>query len=262
MIICFGIVGSVWIFQRQNPDTQKKVTSVKVENQKIALGTTSDPRGKWLNIDDISTTKQLSSKSAYTYPDEGTYTDQISKDFFSQYLLLANQNNGQISQDQADQIAQNTLSSQDYTKAVGVQYTINDIHVGPTTNKDLAKKYVESMNSIFKKRDPGIKDSELTIVNRAITSGKESDLQKLDPIIDADKKIISDLLELTIPSDAVTVHLQLINSASNVLSNTEAMRQSFSDPIRSFVGMSQYKQHSLDFYKALQSVSDYLSSQK
>ena len=190
---------------------------------------------------------------------EGTLTDQMAKDFFGQYLQLS-QGGHTVTDDEATQIAQNTLALPDYTTSVGVQYTVRDLHVNPETSKELVIKYKNDLAAIIKNRTPKNNGYEMDILTAAVKSGKESDLAPLDPLIAADKLIISDLLAMNIPSDAVGVHLGFINASSNILENTEAMRVNFSDPVRSFAGVSQYGQHVSDMVNALNNLNAYLKA--
>ncbi len=90
----------------------------------------------------------------------------------------------------------------------------------------------------------------------------EKDFARLDPLIASEKAIIADLLKLTIPSDAVSVHLSLINAISNILANTEAMRVTLVDPVRSFAAVSQYKQHIVDMQTAVLNFNAYYLSKQ
>ena len=56
------------------------------------------------------------------------------------------------------------------------------------------------------------------------------------------------------------IHLGLLNAVSNLLSNIEAIREAFSDPVKSFAGASQYTQHEKDTETAMQKLNIYLES--
>ena len=100
----------------------------------------------------------------------------------------------------------------------------------------------------------------MTILKNAIDTEDEGELAKLDPIIQSYRKIVADLLAMSIPQDSVNIHLGFLNSMSNILANVEAMRQSFSDPIKAFAGLSQYQKHLDDLSVATQKIKDYYES--
>jgi hypothetical protein len=262
LIFCVGVVLSIWFLSKDNnPKTTILDTKPSVS---VSDELRSYSKDDWKNIltkIDQGTTTILTEPSSSVYPDEGTQTDLMSRDFMAQYLLLK-QGGTQITSEQALQIAQNTLSSAEYTKATGVKYTTDNLHINPKTSKEITENYITSINQSLINRSPKNLENELVILNKAITSGKESDLAKLDPIIIGYKGLIGDFLQITVPSDAVKLHLNFLNAMSNVLSNIEAMRQTFSDPVRSFSGVSQYKQHAFDLGLAMEKLKEYSLSKK
>src|SRR3989338_1776490 len=68
---------------------------------------------------------------------------------------------------------------------------------------------------------------------------------------------IANLLIIEAPSDAIKMHLDLLNAYSNILSNLEAMRATFTDPIRSLSGINQYEQHLRDLKSVIVNISAY-----
>ena len=64
---------------------------------------------------------------------------------------------------------------------------------------------------------------------------------------------------MEVPKDAVTVHLALLNTFSNILSNLEALRGSSVDPIGGMVGMSQYNNNINSLKTALSNMNVYFS---
>lgn len=187
---------------------------------------------------------------------EGTLTDQLAKDYFGRYLSL--QQNGQVTSDQAQQIALNTLASPQYTQATGVIYTKNNLRINTQTSADTFKTYSDTVNNIFLSRHPDHLGEEKTILQQAAETGNSTELNKLDPIIIAYRGLISDLLAVYVPADAVTIHLGLLNASSNVLQNIESMRVTFTDPVKSFAGVSQYDKHMSELAVALQNFQLYM----
>lgn len=262
LIICLAIVASISIWQwgigadLPNPDKNK----ISIENPAEKAGDNSNLQ----NWQDILST--INGTTTSVVPNTGagateptTLTDQIAKDFMGQYLILK-QSNGSVTPAEATAIAQNALSSADYTKAVGVQYTAKDLNINSQTSKETAQKYMNDGVQMLTKYSSVKSADPLAILNTATKSGKDSDLAKLDPIIAGYDGIILNSLKMTVPSDAVTFHLALLNAISNVEANIKAMRASFTDPVTTFAALSVYKKHLYEIGVAMQGVNNYFIS--
>lgn len=263
-IICLATVTSIWIVNRAGGKTtalsanDTGATTISVEPRPVV--SSFDSNGKSLpSWQEVLVGTDLNSQSAPTNSTEGTLTDQMSKDFFAQYLQLK-QGGKTVTPAQANQIAQNTLTSPSYSKATGVVYTINDLHFNSRTNLAISQKYSDDLLQILKNHMSQQPDDAMTILGKAVQNKNPTELNKLDSLIVIYKGIISDLLVITIPSDAVGIHLALINAMSNVLDNVEAMRVTFNDPVRAFAAVSQYKQHMTDIRFATKQINDYFVS--
>ena len=180
----------------------------------------------------------------------------MAQDFFSQYLALK-QNNGTVTADEANQIAQSTLTGAAYTNATGVQYTAKDLHINAQTSREIVQKYHDVINTSLKNRALKNKVDPLAILNSAVKNGSTADLAELNPLIVNFKGVVSDLASMSVPADATQVHLDFLNAYSNILANLESMKLTFSDPVKSFAAVSQYKQHLADLQTAVQKIDAY-----
>jgi hypothetical protein len=257
-IVCIGVITSLLIFQKKETLFSPRTTGAL--DSSSAQPTTDDTLANSSWIIPTNATGTSSSVVDTSYPDEGTVTDTVSKNFLAQYLEIAKNNNGTITDEQATQIAKNSLSSPDYLSANGPVYTATNIHISPNSNASTVLAYYTAIKETFRKNKEKTTDTEMTILNRAIESKKESDLLPLDSIIASDKAIIADLITMTVPADAVAMHLEFLNSASDMLANTEAIRLTFSDPIKSFAGLSQYNPHLTQMQTAMQHMGLYFKS--
>jgi len=220
-----------------------------------------DPRIKGPNDKNanISTIVGGANSVNSTNVEEGTLTDQMSKDFFAQYLLLK-KGGKKVTPEQAAQIAQNTLASSDYGYTSGAVYTRKNIRVGSKTSKELIQAYSNSITQILINRAIEDKGTTLDIISHAVKNQNQAELKKLDPIIASYKGVMSDLVNMEIPSDAVDVHLNFLNSYSNLLSTVESMRVLFTDPVRSFSVIGLYQQQSQDLVSSVEKLSLYFKS--
>jgi len=244
IIVCVGVIVSIWIFEKESGINLSPTQKYAYNSSLIEIPTTTPINSSdWILPGNTSTTTDDS--LPIPYKNQGTVTDKISQSFFSQYMNAIQQNGGNttISDDEAAQIAQNTLASPSYLESTGVVYSESDIHVNSTTSTPLAKAYYDSIARTLAAHNPKGSQPEMTILDNAVKNQDETILSQLDPIIDGEKGVILDLLNMTIPSDAVHVHLYFLNAASNVLANTEAIRETLSDPVKAFAGLSQYQLH-------------------
>lgn len=256
LVICGAVVVSIWLIARSSNRIAATETpgSVSVETRGN-ITTDAD----WQKI---LTTANQNSELTSVVPkdnagsfDDTTLTAQMAKDFFGQYLNIANQ--GPVTQDEATAIANNVLSSAQYTKVTGAVYIASNLRINPKTDTATVRAYFDALNQEIKTKLPNNDDDPMTIVGQALKDNKESELTKLDPTIAAAHVFVSDLLVMPVPADAVSVHLGLLNASSNLLSSLEAMRATFSDPIKSFAGASQYGKYLSDFQTSLKNLTAY-----
>jgi hypothetical protein len=129
-----------------------------------------------------------------------------------------------------------------------------------TQNTKTPAQYSADLNAIITKEKPQNPQDGYKIVAEAIKSNKPDTLKKLDPMITTYKAVISDLVELPVTKEAATLHLTLLNSVSNLLSDLEALRVTFDDPVKAFPAVSQYEVHIADFGVAVGNLNAYFGS--
>lgn len=261
LILCIGIVVSIGLLSRK-PDAESinktDETSVSIIND---AKTQNSIKTDWQSIlTSLDATNQkvnnVSQDSNAEKFDNTTLTAQMAKDFFSQYLSIAKK--GEVSEEDATIIANNVLSSPEYTQNSGAVYISSNLHINQKTDKATIEQYLNSLNQMIKNR--GVNDNDddpMSIVAKAIKESSEKELQSIDPLITKIKHVISDLLVISVPPDAVKVHLGLLNTSSNLLSSLETMRAIFDDPVRGFVGASLYVERVSDFQNAIKNIRAY-----
>jgi hypothetical protein len=121
------------------------------------------------------------------------------------------------------------------------------------------KKYGDRINEILKTRIENIKTREgvIKIVNDSLAKDNENNLIKLDSIMEANKLIIKDFLAMDVPSDLKNLHLRLLNSTSKTLADIEGMRMTFTDPIRSYIGLNQWVDDTQNLQNAIIDINNY-----
>ncbi len=263
LVLCLGIIVSVWVLVKKPEDTPvtQKQGSVSVGSTNTQDKTPTDWQSILVTLD-ANSQKTTSVVPKESEADDGTafndttLTAQMAKDFFARYLSIANQ--GDVTEADATTIANNVLASPEYTQTTGAVYLISNLHINPKTNTTTTKQYLDSLSQMIEKRGINTNnDDPMSMVAKAVQENNENELTKIDPIIVKAKGIINDLLAMSVPADAVQVHLKLLNTSSNLLSNLEAMRATFTDPVRSFAGASQYTDHLSLFLQAIQNMRNY-----
>lgn len=262
LIICLAIIVSVWIFQKsfKSPSVSNNQNTLSVDS--VENITPEDAvKESWQNIlSNVSTTTtEVLAQNNSPEPEEiTTLTDQVAKDILSQYLVLK-QNNGAVTSDEASQIAMNALNYQG-TQLIGIQYTIKDILISNLYDIKTSQTYSDSLQKITIKWPIKNDGSDLAILKKAVEAGDQNILLGLDKNISMYRGTIVDLLKTTVPADAVQIHLELLNACSNMLADTEALRQTFEDPAKSFIAIKQYQQHAEDIWNAVKKIGVYLEA--
>ena len=263
LVLCIGVVTSIWLIQRnpanisvaQNSDGVTTVSNENLINNKAK--TETDWQKILVSIDqkDQNFTSVVQKDNPEIF-DETTLTAQMAKDLFSRYLQIAKKPGGVTSYD-ANKIANDVLALPDYTKATGAVYVASNLKIINKTDRETVKLYNDTLNQKLQNKSIKNPIDPMAIVNTALERSDENELSKLDPAILTFKTFIANLLIIEAPSDAIKMHLDLLNAYSNILSNLEAMRATFTDPIRSLSGINQYEQHLRDLKGVIVNISAY-----
>ncbi|KKR32271.1 MAG: hypothetical protein UT65_C0004G0002 [Parcubacteria group bacterium GW2011_GWF2_39_8b] len=263
LVLCIGVVTSIWLIQRnpanisvaQNSDGVTTVSNENLINNKAK--TETDWQKILVSIDqkDQNFTSVVQKDNPEIF-DETTLTAQMAKDLFSRYLQIAKKPGGVTSYD-ANKIANDVLALPDYTKATGAVYVASNLKIINKTDRETVKLYNDTLNQKLQNKSIKNPIDPMAIVNTALERSDENELSKLDPAILTFKTFIANLLIIEAPSDAIKMHLDLLNAYSNILSNLEAMRATFTDPIRSLSGINQYEQHLRDLKSVIVNISAY-----
>lgn len=257
LIICFGIIVSVYLVSRNTDSPSLLTKNALSSNPYINIGsnTNNDWQKILTNINPGTGTTTVLTNDEQS-GDQTTLTAQVARDMFSRYLLIANKSGG-VTTDDATQVANDVLSTPDYTSTAGVTYSSINLNVVDATAYN-TKTYAEEMKRIITNRSSQIKNNPLDILTRATKKESADELAKLDPIILEARGFIKDIMNISVPRDVQQLHLDLLNSSSNVLSDLEAMRVSFSDPVRGISGIGQYTNHLTDFQNAIIRINKYI----
>ena len=261
LIICFGIVVSVYLFSR-NPDNSKFLTQgIDGVSTNPYINVDENTNNDWkkilISMDSSKNATTILTNNDPSVFDDTTLTGQMSRDLLSQYLSAVR--GGEFTKEESIKIAENTLSIPGYTKTGGAKYIASNLHVTAETDRDSMQAYEDKINLILQNRSSKVKENPLAIFQDAITRANETKLAKLDPIILQNKGLLNDLLLVEVPKSAVGVHLALLNAFSNILSDLEAIRVVFTDPVRSLVAVNQYQLDESSLKIALNNINSFFT---
>jgi hypothetical protein len=189
-------------------------------------------------------------------------TAQISKDVLTQAFIAAKSADKSITATDAKNISSQIISSQSYVKTNGAVYLEKNLHTTTKNDNDTLKKYYVAVNKVFSTRLSQIKtnDEPMAMVQKAIENDDAKALVKMDEYIIANQGFINDMLEITVPSSVTKLHLDILNSASNILVNLQSMRNTLTDPVDGMSGMGQYYNHLQEFVQATKRMIDYFKN--
>jgi len=272
LIVCFGIVGAIWILQENFGGTPAQLAvdqNTSVESSTSQNGVVTSTNINWQKILGTvqSTTTIVSSlKSTSVALGDDTMTAQLAKDFFGRYLLAQGQatqsgadTTGGLDTGTSDQIVSGVLSSDGYTTAQAVVYTAQNLNIRPDSNKTTVQNYINSLVQYSQQMSnaDNKNGNEVDIINNAILNQDQNEIAKLDPIIKSYQTLLSSVLKIPVPKEATSLHLKFVNSVSKILSDLQAIRQTFVDPVKSLAALGTYQQDFTDMGLNIQNLETY-----
>lgn len=264
LILCVGVVVSTWFIfgpQAKTPSgNQNANTASVVSSQNTVIDSNTD----WKKILVEATSQPITDLTADNSGDSGPFDDttltaQMAKDFFAQYLLLA-KDRTPVTPEEANAVAERVISSPNYSQLEHIPYTKKNLNITANTDAETVKKYRDALEQSFNKRFLKKSVSPLLIVSDALEKNTPQDLSKLNPVIETSKGIISDLLAMEVPSDAVTIHLSLLNSYQSGLESLVAMKNIMNDPVKSLLSANQYNQSVTSYTTAIVQIDAYFKA--
>lgn len=258
-IICIGIVISVWLFTRNPSSTNLKSNTPEKIVVKPSINIEKPLNDDWKKIlVSVDTKNQKTvdlTKNKSTSEEDTTLTDQMSRDFMSQYLMAVKEGID-VTPEVASKIARSTLSMSTYQPS-SVVYIKENLKISPVS-KSVLNKYKENINQAVMSVYYSVKDEPTSILISALQTENEAELKRLDPIITINKLTIKSLLAMEVPESAVKVHLELLNASSLILSDLESMRVAISDPVKVFSAVGSYTTNLGKFKASLANLDLYL----
>jgi len=254
LIICGASVFSAWLIikipvEKNSPvksgapiETYRKITANNNEDWKKTLQSFND------------TSQNFNQLVEAAVLDETTLTSQMSKDIFAQYLLLKS-GGREVSEEEIGAIVNNVASSPDYSQISGPKYGKSNIHITAKTDIETTRKYKEEMERSIA-RIAVMQTNPFIDFLGAIQKNQSGLIAELDLPISIGRAIIEDFLTMTVPADAVEIHLNLLNTGSDVLADAEGLRELFTDPVKGLLAL-KFKERAEKMASAMTDLNNY-----
>lgn len=188
-----------------------------------------------------------------------TKTDILARDFFANFLSLYQ--SGKLDEQNKKKLTESFLAEINQEKLPD-QYKLSDIKIINDNSNTALKNYGDETARIINKYQATVAEDEITIINRALKEESGKELQKLDSAINLYQNVSRDLLQIKIPSDMSSHHLNLINSAYNLSLALMNIKETLKDPIKGIIGLNQYKKEYLRIKQTLWNISKFFTNKE
>ncbi len=166
-----------------------------------------------------------------------TQTDILSRELFAGYVAL--KQNNQLGTIQEEQFINNLV-----TKSLSIQtkstkkYTLGDLNITQNDDQETLQQYVENFKEVSAIGDT--LEHDVIIVKRALEKKDPTELEKLEFNAEKYREMQKKLLDMIIPSDISSVHLDIVNVLNDLLNSNYDMSSIFEDPIAGIKGTQSY----------------------
>lgn len=164
-----------------------------------------------------------------------TATDKLARSFFSQYMNIK-EVGLQNDKESQENLAKSLLVDTNFSQAPE-PYNQNDIKISSTV---ALRDYGNIVGNIFKNNSIQSRN-EVVILQEALTTENKDVLKELDPVLVSYKKFRTGLLSTPVPPQAVTAHLNLLNSLNKLIFIVELFSKTFTDPVMGVQGAALYQ---------------------
>lgn len=219
---------ALWGTDVNNPDTDGDGTE---DGEEIKLG--RNPKIKGPN-DELSAEEKRAVSETGT---DTTATGAFSRGFFASFMTL--KESGDLTPENIQKLSDSIVEN--FTTGDSSNFTASNLKILSDNSPATLKKYGNDMGTIFEEYLKLKLPDELTIVARAISGGDREELQKLDQVILANKKLIEKNLAVGVPQKASAVHLKLVNHYQTITVAIENMKKMIDDPLTGTIAISRYK---------------------
>jgi len=236
----------LWGTDPNNPDTNGD--GIK-DAEEIRMGI--NPLGK--GPDDKLATDTIQKKVNPSIESDLTETDKVSRELFAK-LLAAKRDGKNVSvTDYNNFLLEAIANSPEGNTTV---YRESDFKKVADT-KTAIRDYGNALAKISAEKAKEFPGNELTIFDDATNKNDPKILDGLDSPINRYKAIRDEMLLMSVPSTAVSIHSKIVNLFSLMITGIQNMKYIFTDPIKAVNGVSLYPNSVGYFVTAMTELRDY-----
>ncbi len=250
----------LWKTDPHNPDTDKDGTLDGEEVKEGRDPAVANTAQAGLASNDIlkkeTAIKNILENSA---GDDTNSTDKLSQEFFTEYLSTK-QSGGVMSDTDKTALIGQLVAKETSTASAFKKYTLSDLKALSDGSQEAIRTYGNTLGEIIITNSTTHLESELSILQTAITNQDKEKLKDLDPIISRYQAVIDKSLATAVPPTAMTLHLNFINAVSGLLDSITKMKSVIDDPLVSLKGLNIYSDSRDALVKSISDLSTYFKS--
>lgn len=247
---------SLWRTDIKVKDTDGDGTN---DGKEVAAGRNPAVKGPNDVIKTAETTKDSTASST-----PWTATDKLSRELFAKYMSLR-QSGQELTPELEAQLIQGVMEKYNFAKLPEYTYEFESFRISKDS-PELLRRYGNTIGTIIKTNAVKAVDSrgrpvhEMFILERALTTGNEIELEQLGQITKAYENIVSALLKVEVPQSASQIHLRLINNFSLSIQANKSFKEIFNDPVSGMSALATYKEGSIGTTKAFVDLRTYFKN--
>lgn len=203
-----------------------------------------------------TSTAFLDGEESEPYEKPTTLTGRFSEAFLQDYLEGKMQ--GADFSDPSALVGSAVSAIESSTKAK--RYTRLDV-VRVPTSAETTHAYGNEISSIMQRYSIE-NESEVIILERALTADDPALLAPLSPIREVYQNIIRDTLETPVPDAFTDEHISYLNALEAIRTDIAAMEQAFTDPLLALARVRKYKDDAQALFDALRGIATEMKSQE
>jgi hypothetical protein len=132
-------------------------------------------------------------------------------------------------------------------------YTTRDIRPVPVSAENI-RFYANSLAQTLMEHNVPNYEDEITIIDRALKTNDEAEIQKLLPLENMYRKIRDDLLRTPVPQNLTKQHLDLINVFNALYAGNRDIRGVFNDPVIALMRTKRFSDDTAGLSNGLQNM--------
>jgi len=203
---------------------------------------------------EASSVQTLSESTKNKEPE--TLTDRLSKDFFTRYVELR-QNNLSGSEQSVKSAMDQTIDSAVTVAPKPKIFNVSEIKVIENNDSVSIRNYANNIASAFVKYGP--KADPTSIAIEALEKEDDALFAKIKPITTSYNNLTKSIQSIPVPKMLLNQHLGLLNGLSSMLFVSQGLEKSTDDPMQSMIALGVYNQARESIRSSLYNISNYFS---